>query len=271
MRIMLNYEENKKILLAEEALEKLDVRENFELLTEQDIFALKSIYDYEYVNTNMIHRYLKGELINYKFKNRLRNYINLGFIRSYYILSEDGERTSNIHVLTNEAIELIEEHFSLDKNNKNYINKPTDNEILFILKKLALNQFLIGSKDLIREYKLLENKHVDSLVCFKNNVYDFYVKVLRSNNNTEDMHNTIKYVESIKGKYKKVIFIFESLYHLEEISGPYLLPKYRKSVLLKVDSWVFDFPESYVTIDYDDNNYTVIGQIKIWELKKLTS
>lgn len=270
MRVMLNYEENKKILLAEEAIEKSDVQLNFELLTEQDIFALKSIYEFEYVNTNMIHRFLKGELINYKFKNRLRNYINLGFVRSYYILSEHGERTSNIHVLTKEAIELIEEHFSLGKNNKDYICKPSDNVILYILKKLALNQFIIGSKDLIREFKLFDNRHVDALVCFKNNIYDFYVKVLRSNNNTEDMHNTIKYVDSMKGKYKKVIFIFEDLYQLEEISGPYLLPKYRKNVLLKVDSWVFDFPDSFVTIDYKDNS-TVIGGIKIWELKNLTS
>lgn len=252
---MYNYEENMKIFLAEENPNNLCIRENFETLTNQDIIALKVIYDFEFVNTHMIYHFLKDKLIDYSFKNRLKKYIHMGFIKSYYILSQNGERTSNIHILTNRTAELIEEYYSLGPGNRTIQVIPTDKDILYILTKLALNQFLMGGKEIIRKFEIVNDKLFNSLIYYENSQVEFYVKVIRFNkNNFEEMKETIQYVDTMHNKNKKVIFIFEDLSHMEEVTGEYLLPKYRKDILFKTDSMVFDFPELFIAVDYPNKN-----------------
>ncbi|MGD9566826.1 MAG: hypothetical protein AB7V48_00640 [Sedimentibacter sp.] len=263
-----NYEEDMKILLAEEANEVQDIKANFEVLSNEDKIALKSIYDFEYVNTMMIHHYLNSIFTaDYSFINRLRKYIDMGFIKSYYLLFQDGERTSNIHIITGETRKIIEKHFALDITSEIVNEEPQNKDILYILKKLALNQFLIGGENIIRKYELSDNSYIDYLVYYENSQIEFYVKVLRFNNrNEEDMGEAIKYVNSSSKKKKKIIFIFEDIYHLEENAGRFLLPKYREHILFQLDCMVVDFPDSFITVDFLSDAETQYGEIKIRDL-----
>jgi hypothetical protein len=170
-----------------------------EELGADDLEMLKFICEYGIVTTKFLNVYKERiELTGYGFTSRLKQYKENGLIDSCYMQMPNGERTVNMYALTNGAAAYFKEYFGLEGSICIGVLDSTEQEdVLPLLKKMALNQFLVCSLN-IKKYQVVTNKLYDAVIEYDNDPMAYYVKVLR--NEDGDIAETIEFINHAKAE-----------------------------------------------------------------------
>lgn len=259
-KTIFRYEKDKRIEIdkkAEETSEN-DFNASFEQLSDEEKQIFKFIYEREILTTNLIGYFVNGKYIEYNFTNNLKRYQMAGILESYYILSSNNERSTNMYVLSSRAAAKIKEIYSLDIDLKELHDNIEKNCVLYILKRMALNQFYICNKD-VETFEVFYNQPFDAQIHYSNDEKCYPIKVARCDEkeNTEVLE-AVNYHNVHNDKDEMLIILGEDTDHIVAIERLLLDAGVSSDrILYQTDIMALKYPEFFQTVSFSDGYYSV--------------
>lgn len=259
-KTIFRYEKDKKIAIDKKAEEitDTDFDASFEQFTDEEKQLFKFIYEREVLTTKLISYFVKDRIIDYNFTNNLNRYEKAGILDSYFILSSNNERNTNMYCLSSKAAAKIKNIFSLESDLKTLYDNIEKNDVLYILKRMALNQFYICNKE-VDKFEVFSNQPFDAHIMYVNDKSYYPVKVARCHENENDeVINAVNFHNEHSDKSDMLIILGEDTDHIVSIER-YLLDSGVDSgrILYQTDIMAMKYPEFFQTVSFNDGYYSV--------------
>lgn len=265
------FEEGMDIVLEREANREVDVVENIKTLGNEDIEVLKFVYEHELVTTKFIDVFTKkndrGLFESYSIANRLKIYLAKELLDSYYVKSPDGERSSNMYMLTDKASAYIKERYELVENSNELHDFIKVNDVLNLQKRMALNQFLICAVD-VKDYKIVTGEKYNAVIEYNDEPNKYYIRVVRyDDEDIASVRDSISYIDEELTGDRAIILLCEYPDLIVDVTKTLEDMDIKTELFFTIDIYALEFPEWFQRIDAKGDLYIVTDVTKVKKQK----